>query len=241
MGKSKDCYSERLLHYFLRSHALIQSVIQGRTVLGRDLIWGRLLVLAVLQVGGFMSSGGWSLCLVRTVCYIAGTKRKCLLEAFGAMTGETWALDQVVEVVFSIRALTKLCFALVARKVWLTPQSFGCHWAVLHCIKSASPTFLLPRKLELGMTLGKDTARTADPGQRVFHKIRHLLIYKNCERRGKEGGGREGLGIFSSMATALCTEALLPRKKLDIISWWDVENKSFGSLCFHAQSLLLLY
>lgn len=162
MGKCKNCYSQRLLHYFLRSCALIYSVIQGLTVLGIELIWSRLLELEVLQAEGFMGSGGLSPHLVRIVWYIAGTRRKCQLETLGVMTGGTWALGQVVEVIFSIRALTKLLFALVARKVWLTPQSFGCCWAVLHCIKSVSPTFPLPRRLELGMILGKDTARTAD-------------------------------------------------------------------------------
>lgn len=223
MGKKKDCYSERLLHYFLRSHALIYSVIQGPTVLGRDLIWARLLVLEVLQVGGFMSSGGWSLHSVRTVWYIAGTKRKCLLEAFGAMTGETWALDQVVKVIFSIRAFTKLCFALVARKVWLTPQSFGCHWAVLHCIVCLS-IIPLANEARAGHDFGKGHSQDSWPtDQRVLHNIRHLLIYKSFEKRGKEGGGREGVGNFSSMATAVYTESLLPRKKMDIISSWKVE------------------
>lgn len=162
MGKCKDCCSERLLHYFLRSHALIYSVIQGLRVLGIDLIWSRLLDLEILQVEGFVASGGWSPHLVRIVWYIAGTKRKCQLEALGAMTGGTWSSGQVVGVIFSIRAFTKLWFSLVATQVWLTPQSFGCCWAALHCIKFVSPTFPLPRRLERGMILEKDTARTAD-------------------------------------------------------------------------------
>lgn len=106
-------------------------------------------------------------------------------------------------------------------KLWLLLSSASLHQG---CLSNIS----LAQEAGAGHDFGKVQSQDSWPtDQRIFHNVRHLLIYKSYEKGGREGHVREGLGHFSSIATAMCTEALLPRKKLDIASWWEVKNKYF--------------
>ena len=141
-----------------------------------------------------------------------------------------------MELILPVAALIELCSALVARKVSVTHQCFGCCRAVLAQHQGCLSNIPLTSRLR-----GGDTARTADPNWPKGQSRPYDICSAVKAKRKEEGRGHLLLRHLSSRATATRTEALLPRKWLDIACWWEVENKSFVFLCFHMWSLLLLY
>lgn len=143
MGQCKDCCSERPFYCFLRSHALIYSEIQGLIALWTELIWGSLLVLKVLQIEGFMSSGDWS--------YTWSGQSGTLLGPRENACWRHWALQQE-EPDPSARS-AEMCELMVSNQLQVawknngsvqmaffhwSCSSLGCFW-VLQSFSSSSP------------------------------------------------------------------------------------------------------
>ena len=133
-----------------------------------------------------------------------------------------------MELILPIAALIVLCSVLVARKVLITHQCFGYCWAVLAqhqgCLSNIPP---LTSRLGVGKILGGDTARTADPNWPKGYSMPYDVCSAIKARRRRNKGGAFVYLCLSSGATATHTETLLPRKRLDIAFWWEVENKVF--------------
>lgn len=128
-----------------------------------------------------------------------------------------------------LSALAVLHCALVARKVLIRAQCFGCCWAVLAQHQGS------PQQSGAGQDLGRTDSQESwlqrySPG--------HDICPAGEAKRKEEG--HFFLQYLSSGSTAKCTQTLLPRKWPEISCWWKVENTSFVLLCFPTQPLILL-
>jgi len=85
-----------------------------------------------------------------------------------------------------------------------------------HSVKAVSPTFPpSPSRLGVGRILGGDMVRTADPNCPKGYSIPYGICSAMKAKR-KEEWGHSSRRCLCSGATATHTEALLPRKCLEI-------------------------
>lgn len=111
---------------------------------------------------------------------------------------------------------------------WEQPRELATAEQCSHSIQAASPASLLPSSLGLGKILGEDTAGMAEPrlNTGIFQPTRHLPSNK-CHEKG-EGSGSICYHILSWWNCYLYWSPA-SWKALDIVCWWEAENKSFVS------------
>lgn len=116
--------------------------------------------------------------------------------------------------------------------LWLPPSS-------AHTASRLSPQHSFPRMLGVGRILWGDISRTGDTNWSKGYAIPYDIYSAIKAKRKEVEGGHSLLRCLSSRASAMHTEALLPRNCLDITCWWQEDNKSFflsfssmHSLCF---------